>query len=106
MTLAWNFLTLAWTYHELSLLYLFDDGGNMPVIQLFPREGLKSPKAVLDGVAAIVQGTIVQGTSCPRRLLSKGQLSKQTLVQGDFCPRCELTNIRLLTLFFLIFYDQ
>ena len=39
------------------------------------------------GVATIVQGTIVQGTSCPRRLLSKGQLSKQTLVQGDFCPR-------------------
>ena len=52
------------------------------------------------GVATIVQGTVVQGISCPRTLLSKGQLSEQTLVQGDFCPRCELTNIRLFTLFF------
>ena len=39
------------------------------------------------GVATIVQRRIVHGTSCPRRLLSKGQFSKQTLVQGDFCPR-------------------
>ena len=30
------------------LLYLASDGGNMPVIQLIPREGLKSPKPGLD----------------------------------------------------------
>ena len=44
------------------------------------------------GVATIVQGAIVQGDSCPRRQLSKGQLSKEFLskeifVQVDSCPR-------------------
>ena len=34
---------------DLVLLYLASDGGNMPVIQLIPREGLKSPKPGLDG---------------------------------------------------------
>ena len=33
---------------DLVLLYLASDGGNMPVIQLIPREGLKSPKPGLD----------------------------------------------------------
>ena len=38
------------------------------------------------------EGTFVQGDFCPRRLLSKGclskgLLSKETFVQGDFCPR-------------------
>ena len=33
---------------DLSLLHLFSDGGNMPVTQLIPREGLKSPIAGLD----------------------------------------------------------
>ena len=33
---------------DLVLLYLASDGGNMPVIQLIPREGLKSPKSGSD----------------------------------------------------------
>ena len=33
----------------LVLLSFVYDGGNMPIIQLFPREGLKSPKPGLDG---------------------------------------------------------
>ena len=33
----------------LVLLSFVSDGGNMPVIQLIPREGLKSPKPGLDG---------------------------------------------------------
>ena len=41
----------------------------------------------LDGVATIVQGTIVQGDSCPRDFSPMTQLSKQTIFQGDFCPR-------------------
>ena len=32
----------------LVLLSYVSDGGNMPVIQLIPREGLKSPKPGLD----------------------------------------------------------
>ena len=44
------------------------------------------------GVETIVQGAIVQGDSCPRRQLSKGQLSEELLskeifVQVDSCPR-------------------
>ena len=48
-------------------------------------------------VATIVQGAIVQGNSCPRRQLSKGQLSKDTFVQGDFCSSGQLfreTNVK------------
>ena len=33
----------------LVLLSFVSDGGNMPVIQLIPREGLKSPDPGLDG---------------------------------------------------------
>ena len=56
------------------------------------------------GVATIVQGTIVQGDSCPRDFCPMTQLSKETIVQWDFCPRKLLPVKSLLKLFFLIFY--
>ena len=34
------------------------------------------------GVVTFVRGTIVQRDLCPRRQMSKGQLSKETFVQG------------------------
>ena len=43
---------------------------------------LNPASPTVHGVGTIVQGAIVQGDSCPRRLLSK-----ETFVQGDFCPR-------------------
>ena len=48
------------------------------------------------GGAIIVQGAIVQGDSCPRRQLSKGQFSKETFVQGDFSPRRPLSKKTLI----------
>ena len=53
---------------------------------------------VLIGVETLVQGTLVQGYTCPRNIsprrhLSKDTLfqgrhySKKTLVQGDICPK-------------------
>ena len=61
---------------------------------LYPRNWSKDFDAVRgECVEKIVHETIVHGTSCPRRLLSNGQLSKQTLVQGKFCPRSVLTNL-------------
>ena len=45
------------------------------------------------GVATFVQGTVVHGTVCPRRLLSKNTFFKgdinpvKTLAQGDSCPK-------------------
>ena len=58
--------------------------------------GAREIKTVSCGVA-----TIVQGHSCQRTLLSKGQFSKQTFVQGDFFPRIiSLTKLNLLILFF------
>ena len=56
------------------------------------------------GVATIVQGTIVQGDSCPRDFCPMTQLSKETIVQWDFCPRKLLPVKSLFKLFFLIFY--
>ena len=57
------------------------------------------------GVVTIVQGTIVQGDSCPRDFGPMTQLSKQTIGQGDFCPRKCLpvkTLLKLIYLFFII----
>ena len=48
------------------------------------------------GGATIVQGAFVQGDSCPRRQLSKGQFSKETFVQGDFSPRRPLSKKTLI----------
>ena len=56
------------------------------------------------GVATIVQGMIAQGTSCPIRLLSKGQLSKQNLVQGDFSSKVWVDKYKAAHIIFFIFY--
>ena len=53
---------------------------------------MKYDVSIFLGVATIVQGAIIQGDRCPRRQLSKGQLSKETFVQGDFCPRQTLVQ--------------
>ena len=60
--------------------------------------------SIKKGVATIVQGTIVQGDSCPRDFCPMTQLSKETIVQWDFCPRKLLPVKSLLKLIFLIFY--
>ena len=53
-------------------------------------------RTIKNGGATIVQGAIVQGDSCPRRQLSKGQFSKETFVQGDFSPRRPLSKKTLI----------
>ena len=39
------------------------------------------------GVETFVQGTCVQGDSCPSNICPRRQLSKETVIQGDNCPR-------------------
>ena len=55
---------------------------------------------VLHGVATIVQGTVVQGDSCPRNFCPMTQLSKQTFVQGDFCPRSYFDKVKAAHIIF------
>ena len=52
------------------------------------------------GVATIVQGTLVQGDSCPRDFCPMTQLSKQTIVQGDFCPRSKFYQVKAAHIIF------
>ena len=54
----------------------------------------------MDGVATFVQGTIVQGDSCPRDFCPMTQLSKQTIVQGDFCPRSKFDIVKAAHIIF------
>ena len=58
----------------------------------------------LKGVATIVQGTLVQGDSCPRDFCPMTQLSKQTIVQGDFCPRSKFDEMIAAHIIFLSLY--
>ena len=39
------------------------------------------------GIAAVVQGTIVQEDGCPRNLCPMTQMLKETIVQQKFCSR-------------------
>ena len=89
----------SWLYLTLGLLVLCGLIGDLVWLSILSSNacmsgwtespGIPPPAGatVSSGVATIVQGMIVQGTSCPRRLLSKGQLSKQNLVQGDFSSK-------------------
>ena len=48
------------------------------------------------GVATLVQGTIVQGDSCPWDFCPMTQLSKESFVQCDFYPKKLLPDKSLL----------
>ena len=84
MIQVWRVMVLHRSTHKLS----FEVGGSLKgeiSIQIIKTARLKDERRgmVLKGVATFVQGTIVQGDSCPRDFCPMTQLSKQTFVKGS-----------------------
>ena len=63
--------------------------------------GADMPPANHFGVDPFVQGTVVQGSFCPRDISPRRLLSKDTLVQGDFCPMYKLEILIVVNIIFL-----